>query len=331
MALAWSGVSATSPWGTATPYSLRMALPWYSWIFTGSGFAGDLPGEPDDRVVLLRHQPFLEGDDGVVGDVDVLGADLGAALGDVAEAEPGLGLGQLQTIVGVERMHLELGNAHEEAGSCEAALVLRMITDDVTHVLTEEALDALAELLAPLHVLLLHPPRSVRFLGPGPEGRHLLGPLEVEGDVRGEVAIQREGLDGRYRHRLARIEGVHAGHAHEARLAVDLRAARPALARLAVPAAGEIAGLGRLDGVDHVEDDHALLHGHAVVLEGAALGVAAPHPHGHLGAGGHHLRSWRSALSSGGGWGSGSCFTVNCPPCRRSTTLILPKWSSANG
>src|SRR5215813_5114556 len=331
MARACSGVSATSPLGTATPYSLRMALPWYSWIFTGSGFAGDLPGEPDDRVVLLRHQPFLEGNDGVVGDVDVLGAHFGAALGDVAVAEPGLGLRKLQAVVGVERMHLELGDAHEEAGPREAALVLRMIADDVAHVLAKEALDALAELLAPLHVFLLHPSRPVRLLGPRLEGRHLLGTLEVEGDIRGEVAIQGEGLDGRHRHRLARIEGIHAGHAHEARLAVDLRAARAALARLAVPAAGEVARLGRLDGVNHVEDDHALLHGHAVVLEGAALGVAAPHAHVHVGAGGHHLRSWRSALSSGGGSGSGSCFTVNCPPCRRSTTLTLLKWSSAKG
>src|SRR5262245_65979772 len=130
-----------------------------------------------------------------------------------------------------------------------------MVADDVAHVLTEEALDALAELLAPLHVLLLHPPRPVRFLGPGLEGRHLLGPLEVEGDIRGEVAIQREGLDRRHRHRLARIEGVHASPVHEARLAVDLRAARAALARLAGPAAGEIAGLWPLDAVDHAEDD----------------------------------------------------------------------------
>src|SRR5215468_4188485 len=143
-----------------------MALPWYSWIFTGSGFAGDLPGEPDDRVVLLRHQPFLEGDDGVVGDVDVLGAHLGAALGDVAVAEPRLGLGQLQPIVGVERVHLEFGDAHEEAGPREAALVLRMVADDVADVLAEEALDALAELLAPLHVFLLHPPSPVHLLGP---------------------------------------------------------------------------------------------------------------------------------------------------------------------
>ncbi len=30
MARAWAGVSATSPFGTGTPNSFRMALPWYS-------------------------------------------------------------------------------------------------------------------------------------------------------------------------------------------------------------------------------------------------------------------------------------------------------------
>ena len=61
-----------------------------------------------------------------------------------------------------------------------------------------------------------------------------------------------------HRDGLALLEGVHPGHAHEARLAVDLRAARAALARLAVPAASEIVGLGGLDPVNEVEHHHAL-------------------------------------------------------------------------
>ena len=35
IAFACAGVSATSPFGTGTPNSRRIALPWYSWIFTG--------------------------------------------------------------------------------------------------------------------------------------------------------------------------------------------------------------------------------------------------------------------------------------------------------
>src|SRR4051794_23369653 len=44
----------------------------------------DLVAQPHQRVVLAVHDSFLHRDDGVVGDLDVLGAHLGAALGDVA-------------------------------------------------------------------------------------------------------------------------------------------------------------------------------------------------------------------------------------------------------
>src|ERR1700753_1695808 len=40
--------------------------------------------EPHDRVVLGVGHAFLHGDQRVVGDLDVFGAHLGAALGDVA-------------------------------------------------------------------------------------------------------------------------------------------------------------------------------------------------------------------------------------------------------
>ena len=63
-------------------------------------------------------------------------------------------------------------------------------------------------------------------------------------------------------------ERGHPGHAHQPRPAVDLRAARPALAGLAVPADGEVAGLGGLEPVDDVEDDLALVHLHGVVAAG---------------------------------------------------------------
>ncbi len=49
--------------------------------------AGDGPEDPRDRIVELVDDPFLERNDRVVGDVDVFGADLGAALGDVAVAD----------------------------------------------------------------------------------------------------------------------------------------------------------------------------------------------------------------------------------------------------
>src|SRR5271170_5503920 len=42
------------------------------------------------RIVVGVGDALLERDDGVVGDLDVLRADLGAALGDVAEADAAL-------------------------------------------------------------------------------------------------------------------------------------------------------------------------------------------------------------------------------------------------
>src|SRR5687767_8829274 len=45
------------------------------------------PG-PVQRVVVGVRDPFLERDDRVIGDLDVLRRELGAALGDVAVADP---------------------------------------------------------------------------------------------------------------------------------------------------------------------------------------------------------------------------------------------------
>ena len=46
-----------------------------------------LPPGPGERVVVRVGHPLLERDDRVVGDLDVLRADLGAALRDVAQAD----------------------------------------------------------------------------------------------------------------------------------------------------------------------------------------------------------------------------------------------------
>src|SRR5690242_17489959 len=135
MARACAGVSATSPPGTGTPNSFRIALPWYSWIFMRSGrrflVAADLPDDPHDRVEAVGH-PLLQRDDAVVGDVDVLGTGLGAALGDVAEPDAGLLAEELAPVAGIERMHLESRDLDEEPGAGEVLLVLLVVADDVS-------------------------------------------------------------------------------------------------------------------------------------------------------------------------------------------------------
>src|SRR6478735_1708211 len=108
----------------------------------------DLRAEPDERVVVTPDHALLHRDDRVVGDPDVLGADLRAALRDVAHPDALLVAGEVRTVLArVERVHLELGGPDEEARPREGLLVVLVVAHDVARVLAEEALDALAELL----------------------------------------------------------------------------------------------------------------------------------------------------------------------------------------
>src|SRR6185295_12870384 len=94
--------------------------------------------EPLYRIIELVDHPFLQGDDGVVGDGDPFGADLGAALGDVAVADA-LGLPQLgEAVLDVQRMHLQSGGVDEQPGSDEL-LVQVVVAQHVADVLAEEA------------------------------------------------------------------------------------------------------------------------------------------------------------------------------------------------
>src|SRR5207245_941975 len=120
------------------------------------------PG-PDQRVVVLSDNPLLEGDDRVVGDLDLLRTHLSTALGDVAEAQARSRVDQLEPIVTVEWVHFQRRQAHEEARSGKARLVGLVIADHVADVLAQEALDALMELLDAIDVFLEHAPRTVGF------------------------------------------------------------------------------------------------------------------------------------------------------------------------
>src|SRR5690348_17690724 len=70
------------------------------------------------------------------------------------------------------------------------------------------------------------------------------------------------------------------GHAGQPGPPVDLHRARPALAGLAVPPDGQVAGLGGLQPVQHVQDDLALVHLDLVVGELTGARVPAPDPEG---------------------------------------------------
>src|SRR5438105_3996034 len=81
----------------------------------------------------------------------------------------------------------------------DGLLVVLVATEDVTGVLAEEALDALAELLGPLDVDLLHAVRAVGLARHRREARDRRGLLVVVRDVGDQVADHREGAHRRDR------------------------------------------------------------------------------------------------------------------------------------
>src|SRR3990172_9478896 len=102
--------------------------------------ARKLAEDPADGIVIPVGHPLLEGNDGVVRDVNILRADLRAALGNVAQANARRLAYELRPVLRVQRVHLQLRQAHEEARPVELLLVLRVVTDDVADVLSEETL-----------------------------------------------------------------------------------------------------------------------------------------------------------------------------------------------
>ena len=207
-------------------------------------------------------------------------------------------------------MHLELRKAHEEPRARVTGLVLLVVPDHVADVLTEEALDALVEFLAAVDVHLGHPVKAVGIPRAGLEGGDQLGDLEVVRDVGDQVTDDRKGAHRRDRDGLVRGQCAHPGHAHQPGPAVDLGAAGAALARLAVPPDGQVRCLGRLDTVDDVEHDLALLRRDVVVLEPASVRIPPPQAH-------HEV--FRRRFRGGLGSLSRGRFGVDCHQCAPSS------------
>src|SRR6266542_1702538 len=237
--------------------------------------SGHLSPDHLDRVVIAIGDPLLERDDGVVGDLDVLGADFGAALRDVAVADAAIVLEELEPIGLVDGVHLEARHADEEPRADELVLGA-VVAEDVADVLAQEALDALAVLLDSLDVALLPPPLLLRRVRGRLEGRDPPVHLVVPRDVRDQVADERECPHRLDRDRVVRLEVGQPRLACERGPSVDLGAARAALRRLAVPADRQVRREVRLDPVEGVQDDHPLLHRHDELdeLPGLARGAA---------------------------------------------------------
>src|SRR5919106_6560602 len=191
----------------------------------------DLAHQPLGRIVVLVGDTLLEGDDGVVGDVDVYRADFGAALGDVAEPEAVVLLEVGQPVGLVHGVHLQPLVPDEEAWSCELG-VLVVGPQDVADILAHKALDALLRFVDALDILLVH--GEGRLLA-GLERLDAFGHLVVPRDVGDQVLYDGEGTHGTYVY-LSPFVLLDARLAQKLWPAVYLGATRAAVGRLAVPA-----------------------------------------------------------------------------------------------
>jgi hypothetical protein len=188
--------------------------------------------EPSYWIIVLVNNALFQRNDRVVGDMNILGTYFGAALRDVAQPDAQIILQQISPRQAVQGMHFQSGNPNEEAWPTEL-LFLFMISQHVADILAKETLDALAKLLHPIDVALIHLPFSIWARR---EWRNLFIDLVVPGNICNEVLNQWKGahrLDGNW---LIKRQSIKTRLAGQTWPAVDFRRARPALACFAVPA-----------------------------------------------------------------------------------------------
>jgi len=108
----------------------------------------NLASKPAQWIVLLIDDALLHRDDRIVGDTNVLWANFSTALGDVTHSKAMLFLRTLLAVTqDIEWVHIEFGDTDEEARSSKGLLILFVIANNVAGILTQEAFDALTELL----------------------------------------------------------------------------------------------------------------------------------------------------------------------------------------
>jgi hypothetical protein len=149
-------------------------------------------------------------------------------------------------------MHFERCGVDEEARANEL-IVFVVVAQDVTHILAEKTLDALAKLLYSFDVSLLHAPSAVRRIRrTGPEFPDRLLHIEVPRHVGDQIPDHGECMHGLDDDRHLQIEIAEPGHAHELGHSINLSRTRAAFPCLTVPSHGEIGSLLRLDAMNCV-------------------------------------------------------------------------------
>ena len=172
-------------------------------------------------------------------------------------------------------------------------------------------------------VALRHPPGAVGCVGRA--RLEFLDPLldaEVPRDVGDEILDRRKRAHRFHRHGLPEVQLAQPRHAHQPRVAVDLRRAGAALARLAVPPDREIGRLLRLDPMHDVEDDHPFRHLRVERLE-RPVAFRTRAPDLERGVSNHDFCSSITCFSSSGIGAIGTRDTCIAPPACFTMTLMV--------
>src|SRR5207247_8661251 len=109
--------------------------------------------DPTKRIVKVVHYAFLQRDNSVIGDLNAFGANLRATFCDIAIADPLLVSQFIDTILGIERMHLERSDVNQKARPNKLFVHL-VVAQHMADVLAKKAFDTFTEFLYTIDILL---------------------------------------------------------------------------------------------------------------------------------------------------------------------------------
>lgn len=203
------------------PEPVYLRIPVY-FKYPGSLQYPDCPQKPHQRIIELVGYTFLQRNDSIVGDGDVLWANCGTTLGDIAITYTVFLLEICAAVFHIEGVHFQRCRVDHVPGPGKF-LVQVVLTQYMADILTQETLDTFPELLYPVYVTLHHPPGAIRGVWPAwfefPDP--LLHPV-INRDIRYEITYNGEGLHRLNSHGLSLGHITHPRHAHKPRVPIDL-------------------------------------------------------------------------------------------------------------
>src|SRR6266542_4191422 len=150
-------------------------------------------------------------------------------------------------------MHIQSGDANEEAGTTKLFLLL-VIAQHVANIRTQKTFDTFAKLLHAIDVALIHFPRDIRaraeWLNPSVD-------FVVPGYVSYQISDDRKTLHRLNCNGFIQRQSIQASLACQAGMAIDLCRTRTAPARFAVPPDSKVRRQMSLNVVERIEHNHA--------------------------------------------------------------------------